>query len=398
MLDAAEAFSPVTKLARRVSRHHPEAQRPDDVTGSGRRRQPEHHSGARTDAKFTPCLELMLCDANTALAKSAKVGDRCRILPGRRAVSGSHNAVPRCHGACTTLKKMMCPSFSYSQAFARNIGWLAAHEQEILRHKRVAIAGMGGVGGVHLLTLTRLGIGAFNIADFDTFDIQNFNRQAGAMMSTVDKLKIEVMADQALDINPEMRLKAFPEGVTTNNIDEFLDNVDLYVDGLDFFAFDMRQALFAACARRAIPAITAAPIGMGAAVLNFMPGGMTFEDYFGWGDLPETEKALRFVVGLAPAGLNRAYLVDPSAVNLAERRTPSTVMACQICAGVAATEALKILLQRGRVRAAPHGLQFDAYLGRLALTWRPGGNRNPLQRLAIAIGRRHLGALNQAHS
>lgn len=287
----------------------------------------------------------------------------------------------------------MRPSFSYGKAFARNIGWLAAHEQEILRHKRVAIAGMGGVGGVHLLTLARLGIGAFSIADFDTFDIQNFNRQAGAMMTTLGLAKIDVMAAQALDINPEIKLLQYPAGVTQKNIDTFLDGVDLYVDGLDFFAFDIRQAVFSACARRGIPAITAAPIGMGAAVLNFLPGGMSFDDYFGWGDLPETEKALRFVIGLAPAGLNRGYLVDPSAVSLAERRTPSTVMACQICAGVAATEALKILLKRGAVRAAPHGLQFDAYLGRLARTWRPGGHRHPLQRLATAIGRRQLGAL-----
>ena len=291
---------------------------------------------------------------------------------------------------------MMQPSFSYSDAFARNIGWLAAHEQEILRHKRVAIAGLGGVGGVHLVTLARLGVGAFNIADFDTFDIQNFNRQAGAMMSTIGLEKMDVMTTQALDINPELKLRQFREGVKRNSIDTFLDGVDLYVDGLDFFAFDIRQAVFEACARRRIPAITAAPIGMGVALLNFLPGGMSFDDYFGWGDLPETEKALRFVIGLAPAGLNRGYLVDPSAVSLAERRTPSTIMACQLCAGVAATEALKIMLQRGPLRAAPFGLQFDAYLGRLARTWRPGGNRHPLQRLAIAMGRRQLHALNKA--
>lgn len=290
------------------------------------------------------------------------------------------------------------PAFRYADAFSRNLGWVADHEQEILRHKRIAIAGLGGVGGVHLLTLARLGISNFSIADFDTFDIQNFNRQAGAMMSTLGQRKIDVMGAQALDINPEISLRLYDQGVNATNIDDFLDGADLYVDGLDFFAFSARQAIFAACARRGIPAITAAPIGMGAAVLNFLPGGMTFEQYFGWGDLPDDEKALRFVVGLAPAGLHRGYLVDKSAVNLAERRTPSTGMACQICAGFAATEALKILLKRGRVLQAPHGLQFDAYLGRLVHTWRPGGNRHPLQRLAIAIGRRQLGAMRKAEA
>ena len=300
------------------------------------------------------------------------------------------------HDRHRTARMIARPLFRYADAFSRNIGWLAEHEQELLRHKRIAIAGMGGVGGVHLVALARLGISNFNIADFDTFDIANFNRQAGAMVSSLGCPKIEVMSAQALDINPEINFRKFPQGVSLANVDEFLDGADLYLDGLDFFAFEVRQAVFAACAVRGIPAITAAPIGMGAALLNFLPGGMTFEQYFDWGDRPDAEKALRFVVGLAPAGLNRGYLVDRSAVNLAQRRTPSTGMACQICAGFAATEALKILLRRGPVRAAPHGLQFDAYLGRLAHTWRPGGNRHPLQRLAIAIGRRQLGALQGA--
>ncbi|MDT7837678.1 ThiF family adenylyltransferase [Aquabacterium sp. OR-4] len=281
-------------------------------------------------------------------------------------------------------------NFSYSDAFSRNIGWVAEHEQEILRLKRVAIAGMGGVGGVHLVTLARLGIGAFNIADFDSFDLANFNRQAGAMMSTLDKPKLEVMAAQARDINPEIKLCEFPQGINRSNIDQFLDGVDLYIDGLDFFAFDARRDVFAACAAKGIPAITAGPIGMGAALLVFAPGGMSFDDYFGWGNLPDVEKALRFAVGLAPAMLHRGYLVDARAVDLARRRGPSTSMACQICAGVAGTEALKLLLQRGTVRLAPSGTQFDAYTGRAARTWRPGGHRNPLQRIALAIGRRQL--------
>jgi hypothetical protein len=117
---------------------------------------------------------------------------------------------------------------------------------------------------------------------------------------------------------------------------------------------------------------------------------MTFEEYFRWGDLPDGEKVLRFVVGLAPARLHLPYLVFPSSVNFAEKRGPSTFMACQLCAGIAATETLKILLKRGKVWAAPHGIHFDAYRNKIAHTWRPGGNNHPLQRLAIIIGKRFL--------
>jgi hypothetical protein len=280
--------------------------------------------------------------------------------------------------------------FNYQAAFSRNIGWVTPDEQQSLRHKRVAIAGGGGVGGVHLLTLARLGIAKFHIADFDNFDIANFNRQVGANMSTLGQPKVEVLARMARDINPDIDIKIFPSGIDTANLPAFLDGVDLYVDGLDFFAFAIRQQTFALCHRLGIPATTAAPLGMGAALINFMPGQMSFEEYFQWGNLPDLDKAIRFVVGLAPAGLHRPYLVVPAAVNFHERRGPSTFMACQLCAGIVGTEALKILLKRGAVLAAPRGMQFDAYRNRLARTWRPGGNRNPLHRLAIMIGKRQM--------
>jgi molybdopterin/thiamine biosynthesis adenylyltransferase len=281
--------------------------------------------------------------------------------------------------------------FSYEQAFSRNIGWLTHREQELLRKKRVAIAGLGGVGGVHLLTLCRLGIGKFHLADFDSFDLANFNRQAGATVSTLGQSKLDVMIQQARDINPELDITGFADGVTQSNVEEFLQGVDLYIDGLDFFAFEARKLVFATCAKKGIPAITAAPLGMGAALLNFLPGNMGFEEYFRLEDGPAEEMPIRFLLGLAPARIQMGYLVEPSAVDLANHKGPSTIMACQLCAGVAATEALKILLGRGPVRAAPRGYHFDAYRNRLAHTWRPGGNRNPWQRLLIALAKRKLG-------
>ena len=60
--------------------------------------------------------------------------------------------------------------FPYDEAFSRNLGWVAPWEQQALRAKRVAIAGMGGVGGVHLLTLARFGVGGASIADLDRFE------------------------------------------------------------------------------------------------------------------------------------------------------------------------------------------------------------------------------------
>jgi len=283
------------------------------------------------------------------------------------------------------------PRFDYSMAFDRNIGWLTEVEQRSLRHKKVAIAGMGGVGGYYLTTLGRLGVGKFHIADLDTFELANFNRQYGAFMSTLGRPKVEVLAEMAADINPDCEIETFPTGVNDENLQRFFQGVDVYLDGLDAFAFPAREMVFGYCARKGIPAITVAPLGMSAALMNFLPGGMTFEQYFQLKGCSELEKSIRFLVGFAPTLQHRHYLVDQTRVNLRERRGPSTGLSCQLCAGVAASEALKILTGRGKVRGAPHALQFDAFRNRLAHTWRPGGNRHPLNRVAIAIAKRQLG-------
>ena len=275
------------------------------------------------------------------------------------------------------------------QGIFAQLGWVTADEQRSC----APACGYRRIGWCRRLppvTLARLGIGAFNLADFDSFDLVNFNRQAGAMVSTLGRPKVDVLAAMVRDINPEVDLRILPDGVNSENLPSFFDGIDLYVDGLDFFAFSARKAVFAECARRGIPAITVAPLGMGAALLNFLPGGMTFEEYFCWNGCSEDEMAIRFLLGLSPAMLQRNYLADRSAVDFAGRRGPSTGMACEMCAGIAATEALKILLGRGKVSSAPWGMHFDAYRNRLVRTWRPGGNRNPIQRIAISIARRQL--------
>ena len=281
-------------------------------------------------------------------------------------------------------------TFDYNEAFSRNIGWVTEDEQTVLQSKRIAIAGMGGVGGSHLLTLTRLGIGKFNIADFDTFELANFNRQAGASIPTISQEKSVTMENLAQAINPELDIKRFEKGVTVDNLDDFLDGVDLYIDGLDFFVLDIRQKVFARCYELGIPAITAAPLGMGTALLTFLPGKMSFEQYFRLQGHDPMEQQIRFLVGLSPSFLHQPYLVDKSRVNFVDQKGPSTPMACELCAGATATEALKILLGRGKVQCAPWGYQFDAFRNKFKKTWRPGGNENIIQKIAIYIARKMI--------
>ncbi|PCI51334.1 MAG: thiamine biosynthesis protein ThiF [Alphaproteobacteria bacterium] len=287
-------------------------------------------------------------------------------------------------------------SFSYGEAFSRNLGWLTKSEQLLLRHKKIAIPGMGGVGGMYLLALVRLGASKFHISDMDVFEQANFNRQAGAFMSTVGREKVDVMAEMAADINPDVEITLFKEGISEDNIDAFMDGVDLFIDGFDFFALDIRRAVFKRCYELSIPAITCAPVGMGASLLTFLPHRMSFENYFRMSNQDsQEEKYIKFLVGLSARPLPRTYLVDPAYVDMKNKTVPSTTMGIHLCAGLLVTEAFKVLLGRGGVKAAPHYQLYDAYRGVLRKGYIPFGNANPLQRLKYFIGRKFLAKLSE---
>lgn len=281
--------------------------------------------------------------------------------------------------------------FDRKEAFSRNLGWITTEEQKHLSKQKVAIAGLGGVGGTYLITLTRLGIGRFAVSDFDRFELANFNRQAGASLHTLGRPKIDVMAESARDINPDLEITTFPNGIDAKNVQEFLEGVAVYVDGLDFFALEARRIVYRACENMGIPVVVAAPLGMGVSNVNYIPGCMTLSDYFGMDeDLPEIDQLLRFMIGLSPGMLQARYLADPSTVDLAAHKGPSTPMACDLCSGVACTQTLKLLLGRGKVPAAPVSLHFDAYLNRMKRIWRPGGYRNPMQRMMFSLARKRF--------
>lgn len=275
--------------------------------------------------------------------------------------------------------------FDHRTAFSRTIGFLTEKELNYLKNCRVAIAGMGGVGGIHLITLTRLGIGNFNIADFDLFELHNFNRQAGASMKTLNHPKIEIMKQQALDINPELDIREFDEGVTKENVDKFLDDVDVYVDGLDAFVLETRELVFKRCYERGIPAFTVAPLGMGFSLLSFLPRKMSFESYFGLRGRPALEKMARFLLGLSPKLLHASSLIVPSAINIKEKRASSTPMGCVMAAGVMGSEVLKVLLKRGKIYAAPWSIQYDAYTHKFRRSYLFLGHQNPWHRFKLNI-------------
>lgn len=273
------------------------------------------------------------------------------------------------------------PADLYRESFKRNLGLLSEAEQETLRNTRVSIAGLGGVGGIHLVTLARIGFGRFSIADNDTFEAVNFNRQYGATTATIGRPKTEVMAEAARAINPEAVIDCFPRGIDSSNIDAFLEGSSFAIDAVDFFAIDARRLLFRKAREKGIWAATSGPIGFGSTLQVFSPVGMTFDEYFGIeGSMSYLEQMIAFSVGLTPHPLHLKYM-DLSRVDLRARTGPSIASACALSAGLIATEAVAAVLDKRPVLSAPHYFQFDP----MRQVYRKGvlrmGGRNPAQRL-----------------
>lgn len=266
----------------------------------------------------------------------------------------------------------------YSEAFSRNIGIFSQVQQAKLRASTVAIAGLGGVGGVYASTFARLGFGAFRVADGDVVEIKNMNRQAVADSMTIGKRKTDVVEGMVHAINPGAHVSVFEGGITEQNIQEFLTGVDIVLDGVDFFEIDTRRMLFAKAREMGIFVITAGPVGYGSSILVFDPRGMSFDEYFDISDtLTMQEKMIRFGIGLTPTLMQRAYF-DPQAINWKTNQAPSLVTGTLLCANLVSTAAVKIIFGE-HVRTAPRSLHIDPYLLSFKKVWVPFGNKNPLQ-------------------
>ena len=232
---------------------------------------------------------------------------------------------------------------------------------------------------MHLLALARLGVGKFHIADFDTFEVTNFNRQFGATTDSVGRPKIDVMQEMVRAINPDVEIRLFREGVQPENMTQFLEGIDVVVDGLDFFVFDHRRLMFNEARRKGLHVITSGPVGFGSTLQILSPTGMSFDDYFGMRDgMSEFEKFVAFATGLAPAVLHRHYM-DLSKVKLSVNRAPVVASSCLLSSALVAMETVNVLLRKRPIKAVPHYFQFDMFLQKYKKGYLAFGFRNPLQ-------------------
>ncbi|WP_026449323.1 ThiF family adenylyltransferase [Actinopolyspora mortivallis] len=137
----------------------------------------------------------------------------------------------------------------YWKRVRRNLGWLGntideqRKNQLKLRDVVVGVAGCGGIGGAIAERLARMGVRHLKVADPDTFEVSNINRQYGAEVDNLGRNKAEVTAELIYQTTRDVNIDVFPEGITAETVDEFVEGCDYILDKIELYEINSRYKL-----------------------------------------------------------------------------------------------------------------------------------------------------------
>lgn len=187
----------------------------------------------------------------------------------------------------------------YWKRVHHNLGWLGdSPEEQRQRQERlgdvvVGIAGCGGIGGATAERLVRMGVRNIKVADPDTFDVSNINRQFGASVDSIGRNKAEVVAELVHNTTKDVNIDVFPEGITEEDVDEFFDGCDYVLDKIELYEISARYTLHRAFRRSTkCKFMLLTPVfGHRSFVFKWTRDSMSAEEYFGLPDAPITTAA-----------------------------------------------------------------------------------------------------------
>lgn len=258
-------------------------------------------------------------------------------------------------------------SNQYQESFTRNIGIFTETEQEQLKKSTIAVAGVGGVGGLLVERLIRMGVGNIKVTDLGTFEQSNINRQYGCSMLTLEKYKAEVVYKNIKEINPEANIYYDNNGITSEvDAIKFVDGADLVIDEMDFGAWKASIYLQRAARKIGVYYLFAGAIGFGALLANFDPQGITLEEY---NNIPPNENLEKLgevsvpierILPIAPSYATDAMSMEMVQEIIAgQRSVPTCSVGVGLTSVLAAGNAINILLKRKEVVKAPQYIYID---------------------------------------
>ena len=251
----------------------------------------------------------------------------------------------------------------YRTIFSRNAGLFTEVEQDMLRRSTIAIAGVGGVGGLAAERLIRLGVGRLKLTDPGNWEESNLNRQFGSSMLNLGQNKAEVVFTQIKDINPQAQIFHSNTGITNeNDANLFADGCNFVIDAMDHGLFRESILLQRAARQRGIHYLFTAAIGFGAIAVVFDPHGLTLEEYNNLPsnvDIDNSEKLnvpLEKIIPVMPSYATDLTIIQE--IIAGERAVPTTSIGAGLAAILSASEAINVIIGRD-VPKAPKYTYFD---------------------------------------
>ena len=183
--------------------------------------------------------------------------------------------------------------------YSRNIPALSETECAALRGKTVAVIGCGGLGGYLIEYLARIGVGNIRCVDGDVFEESNLNRQLLSTPALLGTGKATAAVARVREINPQVRVQAFPVFLDESNARELIAGCDTVLDALD--SISARKILAKACAEENIPLIHGAIQGWVAQAAICMPGDHLMEKLYPEDAVIKDKSVLCFTPALCAA-------------------------------------------------------------------------------------------------
>jgi tRNA threonylcarbamoyladenosine dehydratase len=254
----------------------------------------------------------------------------------------------------------------YQVIFSRNLGVLSETDQEKLKKSSIAIAGMGGVGGLLADRLIRLGVNKLKITDPGNFEKSNFNRQLYSSYSTLNRNKAETLFTHIKDINKQAEISWSANGIKNENDTEwFLNDVDLVIDEMDMGLFKESILLQRSARRKGIFYMFSVAYGYGALIVVFDPSGMTLEEYDGLdseidiNDPQNLKISFEKIMPIIPTYASERDLEFIHKMHIGERPGSATSLGAGLAALLATNEATNIILRKRQIISAPKYIYVD---------------------------------------
>ncbi len=169
---------------------------------------------------------------------------------------------------------------SYFERTQRNHFFIGGIEgQKRIKELKIGVAGLGGMGSNIAEALIRLGVGHIRIADPDTIDLSNINRQVIANKNTVGKSKATCSEEDLRNLADDFEIITYDQGIEEKMVEEFVDGCDIIIDEIDVFPIDAHVILHREARKRNIPVYSAYVVGVGIHFYKFQGNDYTFEDF-----------------------------------------------------------------------------------------------------------------------